>query len=380
MPVPLNVAWKPRMDDARSLASRWVRKEILELEAYAVPPFDGPVKLDAMENPHGWPPALTDAWLAQLQTVELNRYPDPQASALVPGLRRFFSVPDAARVMLGNGSDELIQLLCLALNRPGATMLMPEPSFSMYGMIARFTGMRCEGVPLRRDDFGLDVPAMLAAIKRLQPALVMLARPNNPTGNRFAPEALEAVLEAAPGLVVVDEAYAPFAGDSVMAWLERWPNLLVMATVSKIGLAGLRLGLLAGPPAWLEQFDKLRLPYNINSLTQASAAFALRHEDELRVRIARVCEDREVLFQALASRGDLDVWPSEANFLLVRLHGRDAARVHSGLRAQGVLVKNLDGSHPALTACLRITVGTSEENRQLLKALDLVSGVDSDQE
>ena len=368
------------MGDARSLARRWVREDILELEAYAVPSFDGPVKLDAMENPHGWTPALTDAWLAQLHTVELNRYPDPQASALMPGLRRFFSVPDAARVMLGNGSDELIQLLCLALNRPGATMLVPEPSFSMYGMIARFTGMRCEGVPLRGDDFGLDVPAMLAAIERLQPALVMLARPNNPTGNRFSPEALEAVLVAAPGLVVVDEAYAPFAGDSVMTWLDRWPNLLVMATVSKIGLAGLRLGLLAGPPAWLEQLDKLRLPYNINSLTQASAAFALRHEDELRARIARVCDDREVLYQALASRDDLAVWPSEANFLLVRLHNGDAARVHSGLRAQGVLVKNLDGTHPALTACLRITVGTREENHQLLKALDLVTGAVAGQE
>ena len=357
------------MSEARALARRWVREDILELGAYAVPVFDGPVKLDAMENPHGWPPALVDAWLAQLRAVELNRYPDPRASELMPRLRRFFGVPDAAQVMSGNGSDELIQLLCLALNRPGASMLVPEPSFSMYGMIARFSGMPCVGVPLGADDFALDMPAMLREIERVQPALVMLARPNNPTGNSFAPEDVEAVLEAAPGLVVVDEAYAPFSGESFMPALERWPNLLVMATVSKIGLAGLRLGLLAGATGWLEQLDKLRLPYNINSLTQASASFALQHTDELRARIAQVCDDRQLLYQALSARSDLQVWPSQANFLLVRLREADAKRVHRGLCERGVLVKNLDGSHPALARCLRITVGTAEENRLLLKAL-----------
>ncbi len=357
------------MPDAQALARRWVREEILELGAYAVPAFDGQVKLDAMENPHGWSSEMVAAWLEHLQKLALNRYPDPRAEALTAGLRRFFNVPDAAQLMLGNGSDELIQLLCLALNRPGAGMLVPEPSFSMYAMISRFAGMRCVGVPLKADDFDLDLPAMLQAIEREQPALVMLARPNNPTGNSFSREALEAVLDAAPGLVVVDEAYAPFAGESVMAEIERRPNLLVMATVSKIGLAGLRLGLLAGSAGWIEQLDKLRLPYNINSLSQASAAFALQHEAELRERIARVCHDRDVLHQALLSRDDLQVWPSEANFLLVRLVNADATAAHAGLRARGVLVKNLDGSHPALTGCLRITVGSPEENQLLLEAL-----------
>lgn len=359
--------------EAQALARRWVRDEIRELVAYAVPAFDGPVKLDAMENPHGWTPALADAWLEQLRGVALNRYPDPRAGQAISALRAFFEVPDTAAVMPGNGSDELIQLLCLALNRPGATMLVPEPSFSMYGMIARFTGMRCVGVPLRPDDFALDVPAMLHEIKRLQPALVMLASPNNPTGNRFDPQAVEAVLDAAPGLVVVDEAYAPFAaGEGFMQQLGHWPNLAVMATLSKIGLAGLRLGMLAGPGGWLEQLEKLRLPYNVNSLSQASAAFALAHADALRTSLARVCEDREALYRALSARDDLQTWPSEANFLLVRLRTAGAAEVHAGLREHGVLVKNLDGSHPALADCLRITVGTDGENRVLLSALDAV--------
>jgi histidinol-phosphate aminotransferase len=170
-------------------------------------------------------------------------------------------------VLLGNGSDELIQMLILAVARPGAVVLAPEPTFVMYRLIAHWLGVRFVGVPLRADDFGLDRAAMLAAIAQYQPALVFLACPNNPTGNLFDRDDVLAILDAAPGAVVVDEAYAPFTAASFLEQVGSRPELLVMRTLSKAGLAGLRLGILAGPAAWIAQIDKVRLPYNINVLT-----------------------------------------------------------------------------------------------------------------
>jgi histidinol-phosphate aminotransferase len=247
-------------------------------------------------------------------------------------------------------------------------MLAPEPGFVMYRMIAAFTGMDYVGVPLAAD-FALDGAAMLAAIAAHEPALVFLAYPNNPTGNLFDAEAMRAVIEAAPGLVVIDEAYYPFAGSSYLGWLGRHPNLLVMRTVSKLGLAGLRLGLLAGPEAWLGQLEKLRLPYNINVLTQSSAEFALAHHHVFEQQAAQICADRERLYRALSELPGIAVWPSHANFLLLRTPAGQSAALFAGLKAHGVLVKNLDGGHPQLRDCLRVTVGTAGENRAFLEAL-----------
>ncbi len=260
------------MKDA-SILSRLIRPEIRALKAYHVPDSAGLIKLDAMENPYTWPETLKQEWLEVLRAVPINRYPDPAAQALRTQLKQSLAVPAGMDVLLGNGSDELIQLILMGMARPGAVVLAPEPTFVMYKMIACFVGMQFVGVPLAAD-FGLDLAAMRAAIKQHQPAVVFLAYPNNPTGNLFDAAAIETLLQESPGLVVVDEAYHAFAQQSFMDRLGRFDNLLVMRTLSKQGLAGLRLGILAGDPAWLAEFDKLRLPYNINSLTQASAGFA----------------------------------------------------------------------------------------------------------
>ena len=245
----------------------WIRPEIRALSAYHVQDASGLVKLDAMENPYTWPEYLRREWLERLRSVDVNRYPDPQARELARELRSAMQVPLDMALLLGNGSDEIIQMLPLAVSAPGRSILSVEPGFVMYRMIATWCGMDYVGVPLREDDFSLDMPALLQAIREQQPVLVFLAFPNNPTGNLFAEADMLALLEAAPGLVVVDEAYAPFADSSFMSRLGQHDNLLVMRTVSKLGLAGLRLGLLAGPSAWLEEIDKLRMPYNINVLT-----------------------------------------------------------------------------------------------------------------
>ncbi len=348
--------------------ARLIRPEIRALKAYHVPESAGMVKLDAMENPYGWPEELKREWCEALKTVALNRYPDPAANALRARLKETYNVPAGMELMLGNGSDELIQIILMALARPGATVLAPVPTFVMYEMTATLAGMKFIGVPLA-PDFALDTEAMLEDIGHHQPAVVFLAWPNNPTGNLFDAAAVEEIVRRTQGLVVVDEAYHAFCQQSFMDRLGLYDNLLVMRTLSKQGLAGLRLGVLAGDPRWLAEFDKARLPYNIGSLTQASAEFALKHRDVLDGQAARIRADREILFADLDDLPGLHVWPSSANFILFRVEGRPAGEVFAALKGQGILIKNLDGSHPALAGCLRVTVGTPEENARLLAAL-----------
>jgi histidinol-phosphate aminotransferase len=351
------------------LIDRLIRPEIRALQAYQVPDAAGLVKLDAMENPYTWPQGLRREWLELLAGVDVNRYPDPRGRELRSALREAMGVPGEMGLLLGNGSDELIQMLALALAKPGRKVLSVDPGFVMYRLIACFAGMDYVGVPLRAADFSLDLPAVLEAMQRELPVLTFLAFPNNPTGNLFDESAVVRIIEAAPGLVVVDEAYAPFTDASFMGRLGVWPNLLIMRTVSKMGLAGLRLGLLAGPKAWLAEIDKTRLPYNLNVLTQVSAAFALRHREVFEDQTRRIRAERGRLFASLAGLDGVHPYPSDANFILLRVPQGTAGGVFAAIRARGVLVKNLDGAHPLIADCLRVTVGRPEENDSFLAAL-----------
>ncbi len=303
-----------------TLIQSWVRPEIRSLPAYHVPNASGMIKLDAMENPYTWPQAMRDEWADLLSRVDVNRYPDPDAEALKARLRSALDIPQEAGLLLGNGSDEIIQMLALALGGPGRVVMSVDPGFVMYRMIAVFSGLDYVGVPLRETDFALDLPAMLTAMQQYRPALMFLAYPNNPSGNLFDIDAVRTIIAAAPGLVVVDEAYAPFTDESFLPTVLEYDNLLVMRTLSKMGLAGLRLGLISGAPAWIDEIEKTRMPYNINVLTQVSADFALRHQTLFDQQTAAIRQQRDVL-------------------------------------------------HALLTDCLRLTVGTAEENEVLIAAL-----------
>lgn len=344
-----------------------IRPEILALSAYHVADASGLVKLDAMENPYRLPEALRGELGALLGDAAINRYPDPQAPGVQQALRAAFGIGPEYDILLGNGSDELIQILAMALAKPGATLLAVEPSFVMYRMIAGFAGLRYVGVPLK-PDFSLDEAAMLEAVEREEPALTFLAYPNNPTGNAFDRGAMERIIAASPGLVVVDEAYHAFAGGlSFLDALARFDNLVLMRTVSKLGLAGLRLGYMVGKPAWIGEFDKVRLPYNVNVLTQVAARHALEHVEVLEAQAATLVGERGKLFQALAALPGVQAFDSQANFILFRV--ARAKKVFAGLKARGVLIKCLDGGHPLLNDCLRVTVGAPEENEAFLTAL-----------
>ena len=350
---------------AGEIAAERVRPDIRATNAYHVAPAANMIKLDAMENPYRLPDALRDELGRVLADVAVNRYPDASGDSVKSALRSTLQIDDRYALILGNGSDELIQIVTTCLARPNATMLAVEPSFVMYRANAMLSQMRYVGVPLR-PDFTLDVDAVLAAIQREQPALIFLAYPNNPTGNLFDIDEIERIVDAAPGLVVIDEAYHPFAQVSFADRLSAHPNAIVMRTLSKLGLAGIRLGYAFGDPAWLSEFDKARPPYNLNSLTQAAALMLLAHADVLNQQAATLRDERDKL-GGLLTRMPMQVYPSAANFLLIRVP--DANTTFAKLKAAGVLIKNLHGWHPLLDNCLRISIGTPDENRALVDVL-----------
>ena len=343
-----------------------VRPEILAQKAYVVPPAAGMVKLDANESPHGLPAAAATRLATALGRVQLNRYPEGAADEVRMALRRVLAIPQSLAVILGNGSDELISLVVSLLAKPGAVIMAPEPTFVMYRVSTINAGARFVGVPLR-PDFTLDGAAMQAAIARERPAAIFLASPNNPTGVQYAAAEVEAILRVAPGLVVLDEAYAGFAATSFLPRVGEYPNLLLMATLSKVGMAGLRLGYAVAAPEWIAELDKLRPPYNVNSLTQAAVSALLADPAWIGEQAAAIAAERRRLAAALAQLSGVEVFPSEANFLLVRVG--DANRMFDGLKAKRILVKQIAGGHALLANCLRITVGTPDENALLLSAM-----------
>lgn len=347
-----------------------IRPEVLALKAYHVPPATGMIKLDAMENPYTLPASLQNEIAQLAASAPINRYPDPNATGLKTALRKALDVPDPLAVMLGNGSDEIIQIIAMATSGPKATVMSVEPAFVMFRMIATFVNMQYIGVPLKAD-FSLDIEAMLRMIAQCKPVVIFLAYPNNPTGNLFNIEAIEQIILAAPGIVVIDEAYHAFADTSVMSKLEQYPNLLLMRTLSKLGLAGLRLGLLIGHPQWLHEFEKLRLPYNVGIMTQHITQVVLQHMDVLSAQAEMIKAERRKLQAQLAAFDALEIFPSDANFILFRIKNSAdrATDIFKKLKEKGILIKNLDGAHALLDNCLRVTVGTSEENTQFLAAL-----------
>jgi histidinol-phosphate aminotransferase len=348
-----------------------IRGDVLSMTGYPVADATGFIKLDAMENPFTLPEALAAQLGERLARVALNRYPAPRPAALIEKLKRVMGMPDGCGVLLGNGSDEIISMIAVACAKPGAKMLAPVPGFVMYQMSAKLAQIEFIGVP-HRPDLTLDTEAMLAAIAEHQPAVVYLAYPNNPTGTLYPAEDVERIIGAArQSLVVIDEAYQPFAQRS---WLPRaldFDNVVVMRTVSKLGLAGIRLGYLAGAPVWLDELDKVRPPYNVNVLTQAAAEFLLDHVDDvLEAQAAGLRAERTLLAHAIAALPGTTVFPSAGNFLLVRVPDADA--LFETLLTARILIKNVSKIHPLLANCVRLTVGTPDENAQMLAALKLV--------
>ncbi len=343
-----------------------IRQDIQSMHGYAVQPSAGMVKLDTMENPFQLPQELRAELGARLAQVALNRYPAERGDVLRAKLAEHAKMPEGCDIMLGNGSDELISLLTLACHVPGNVVIAPVPGFVMYQMSAKLQGLPFIGVPLDAN-FELDLPAMLAAVREHKPALVYLAYPNNPTANLWNDAAIDAIIEAAPGLVVMDEAYQPFAARDSMERLKRHEHVLLMRTLSKFGLAGVRIGYLIARRELIAEVNKLRPPFNISVLNCETALFALEHADEYVRQAATIRAERDALQGLLRAIPGVTPFASDANMILARVP--DSKKAFDGMKARGVLVKNVAFLHPLLANCLRITVGTPDENVKMIEAL-----------
>ena len=373
----------------QALVQRRIRQDVQSMHAYAIQDSKGMVKLDAMENPHRLPPELQEALGKRLGALAFNRYPDGRVNDLRRALATHAGMPEGFDIMLGNGSDELISLLAMACDVPATpvaagtagaakpAVLAPLPGFVMYAMSAQLQGLDFIGVPLTAN-FSLDVPAMVQAIQTRQPAIVYLAYPNNPTANLWDAADMAQVVAAgaaAGSIVVIDEAYQPFSSHTYLDVIRANPaehaHVLLMRTLSKFGLAGVRLGYMVGPAALIAQVDKVRPPYNISVLNYECALFALEHQDVFERQALEIRAQRAILLEALRAMPGVKAWDSDANMVLIRIlgEGERAQKVFDGMKARGVLVKNVSKMHPLLAQCLRLTVGTDDENTQLLKAL-----------
>ncbi len=359
-----------------------IRPEVQALRAYhlEIPPGAPPrVTLDANESPFALGDAVREELAAELAKaladVELHRYPDPEARELRRLLAQDLGVAPE-QILASNGSDEAIQMLLMAVAGPDVAIGAPVPTFVMYEVGSRVLGLRFVGVPLD-DRFDLDGEAFCRVLRAEKPRLIFLAWPNNPTGGLYGSPVVEEILRTCTGqgcdaLVVVDEAYTHYAGQTFLPKLSQYPNLVILRTLSKIGLAGIRLGMLIASREVVEAINKVRMPYNVNALSQAAARVVLRHPDVVRRHASTIIQERERVLGKLQHLSGITVFPSRANFFLIRTE-RPGDEVFQGLFERGILVRNFSRA-PHLANCLRVTVGTPEENDAFLSALGAVLG------
>ena len=328
-----------------------VRPNIRSLKAYKAKEIPCRVKLDANESPYGF---------TVLRSIKTNRYPDPEALELRKLVARGWKVK-YGNTLHGNGSDELIYYLITAFGGP---VLYPVPTFSMYGIISQALNAKKIEVPLD-ENFDLDLKKMLKVIKKDKPKLTFLSSPNNPTGNAFSVDKIEKIIRASKGLVIVDEAYQDYSAKrSFLTLFKKYKNLVTLRTLSKIGLAGLRTGFMIADPDIVDEVNKVRLPFNLNSLSQKVAIDGLQKKKEMSSSIRSIISERKKLFKEMQKMDGIDPNPSDANFILFKADSSD--NIYKGLLKKKVLIRDMSGT---IKDCLRVTVGTPAENSAFLKAL-----------
>ncbi len=342
-----------------------IKPSVRRLEAYLVDETPVRIKLDAMENPFSMPPAVRREIAAVVKNTRINLYPDPSAKILKKAIASFWKM-NPKQMILGNGSDELIQAIVLAFGGP---ILIPSPTFAMYEITSSALAEDVVSVPLGTE-FDLDADLMIKKAKLSKAKVIFLACPNNPTGNRFSDAAVRKILDKANAAVVIDEAYFSFSGKTYLPLVKKYPNMIILRTLSKIGFAGLRVGVLVASASIVNELNKLRLPYNINSLSQAAAVSALKHRSVLNHQISLLISERKKLYNVFSKLPGVTAYPSETNFIMIRTDA-DASVIHRKLKQAGILIKNL--SKPgSLKNCLRVTIGTPEENKEFLTALNKI--------
>jgi len=353
-----------------------IRPDIASMEAYTpiVPfevlcarlgmPADQIVKVDANENPYGPSPKVAEA-LARYPYYHI--YPDPGHTVLREALQAYVGV-DRDHLMLGTGSDELLDVVVRLFVQPGDAVVNLPPTFGMYPFLSGLAGARVISVE-RREDLTVDVEAVERACLEVEPRpkLIFCTSPNNPDGSVLEAEGLTRLLSLG-AIVVLDQAYVEFGGTDFSAWVLRYPNLIVMRTFSKwAGLAGLRVGYGVFPREIVGHLFKIKQPYNVNAAAQAAVLASLEDIETLRARVRTLVAERGRMYEGLRAIPYLRPYPSHANFILNRVAGRDAAALKYALEQKGILVRYY--RMPRLQDCIRISVGTPEQNTRVLAAL-----------
>lgn len=346
--------------------NNFTRKGIRDLRPYQVPDVSYSIKLDAHENPYLLPDRLRAKVEKVMANLPLNRYPDPGAVKLRQAIADYTGM-DTDWITVGNGSDELIQSIMLAF---GENVVYPEPTFDMYPILAKVTGLSLKGIPLG-DDFSLDDEAIIQAAKENHPSLIFISSPNNPTGNTFSREKIERIIVESGALVICDEAYYEFSGESFIPWLAKYENLIILRTLSKLGLAGLRVGYMPASPSIIREINKVRLPYNLNTVSQEIAAIVLTDFEPIGSQIKEIVTQREEVYKCLKALPGIEPFPSRTNFILMRSNCLGADYIWNELVKAGILIKNLN-REGALKDCLRVSIGTQEENTAIISALNRI--------
>ncbi|MBF0327943.1 MAG: histidinol-phosphate transaminase [Nitrospirae bacterium] len=332
------------------------KKNIRSLKPYKAEELPCAVKLDANESPY-----CINSKLSPEILEKLNRYPDPDANLLKTAIAKDLGI-NKENILLGNGSDELIYYLIITFGGP---VLAPVPTFSMYAIISQALGEKFIGIPLDKE-FDIDTDKMIAAIKKYKPKLIFLSSPNNPTGNCFSADRILKIIEASRNIVIVDEAYQPFASEQgFLPFLNDYANLAIMRTLSKIGLAALRTGFMIADRLLIDEVNKVRLPFNLNSISQAIALDAFKQKKAIICAVKSISTERDRLTKVLAEMKGVTPYPSEANFILFAVENADL--IYKKLLKSGVLVRNLSG---VVKNSLRVTVGTPDENNMFIKSLE----------
>jgi histidinol-phosphate aminotransferase len=353
------------MSDTPNTTVRAPQSTLANIIPYDPKYLPAEVMISANENPRPVPAEVYNAIVRALDRVSLNRYPDPLANRLRTMIAEAWGYPKEF-VLAGNGGDELLFNIALAWGGPGRTMLTCPPTFSVYEANALLTQTNIVRIP-RQDDFSLDETAILERVSKGDIDYIVITTPNNPTGNTASTVFLETLLQATDALVMIDEAYGEFGGQSMIPYLERYPNLVVLKTFSKAySLAGVRLGYIMANPQVIKEFIKVRQPYSVDAVSQAIGETVYENRALLQPNIDDIIEQRCWLYDALSFLPHIEVFPSEANYILVRIAHAD--EVWQQLYDRGILVRDLSHSE-GLEDCLRITVGTMEENERLVDAL-----------
>jgi len=346
-----------------------VSEKVKNLKAYQVEDVKEGIKLHANENPYPTSPEFTKIILNCLKNLDLNRYPDPDCKILKKTISNIIKTP-TNQLIIGNGSDELIQNIMQIFCNEGDTIAFPDPTFAMYYIIAKGMGLKVEAYPLNKE-WDFNAKQLLNHLLSTKARLVFISYPNNPTGNCFSRKEIQELIENYQGIVVLDEAYYDFSGLTFLDQMQNHNNLVILRSLSKIGLAGLRVGYGIFPSELADEINKVRMPYNSNSISQFAAAELLKNFSLVQNQIDSIKNERNRLLTELSKMKSITTFPSDSNFILFKA-ANNGEKLFYDLMENGVLIRNL-GSHPMLNNCLRVTIGTKLENDQFLERLTQAS-------